>query len=165
MHKILCHRDGSGKPCRAARGRGYRIWTSIIRAAKKAGARLVPRQIRGARHPAWVSLTGLRAASFFMTTQQQQSDKPPTKFEKRFVLIDPLAVDKSLLYSDSSGKFKVGLILETERDQDGKHAVRQAAPAKLTARGVRGKVVGWWKFCHPKWDDGKTAKKAALPKL
>ena len=99
-------------------------------------------------------------------TSSEPADKP-REFRKRFVLIDPRAVDKQLLYFDSSEKPSVGLILETERDQSGKFPVRQAAPGRMTKVGVRGKVIGWWKFVHPKWDskDGKAARtKAAVPK-
>jgi hypothetical protein len=57
------------------------------------------------------------------------------------------------------------LILETERDADGKFPVRQAVPGKLTRRGVKGKVIGWWKFLGRQCENRKAAQKtkAALP--
>jgi hypothetical protein len=47
------------------------------------------------------------------------------------------------------------LILETERDADGKFPVRQAVPGKITRRGVKGKVVGWRKFLGRQCENGK----------
>jgi hypothetical protein len=87
------------------------------------------------------------------------------EFRRRFVLLDPLAIDKQLLYQDSSGKFKIGLILETERGADGRFPVRQAAPAKLTRAGVAGQIVGHWKFLDPRWDGkGKAARNGGSAK-
>ena len=70
------------------------------------------------------------------------TDERP-QHRKRFVMIDPLAIDKMLLYS-VDGKPRIGLILETERGSDGQLAVTQAAPGKLLKQGVRGKCVGNW---------------------
>jgi hypothetical protein len=78
------------------------------------------------------------------------NDKPLHR--KRFALIDLAMIDENLLYSDSSGsKKKLGLLLETERATDGTFLVRQAAPEKLTRRGVEGQIVGRWKFLHRRW--------------
>ncbi len=77
------------------------------------------------------------------------ADKP-REYRQRFVMLDPRAIDKALLYHDSSGnKYWIGLLLETERGKDGKFAVTQAAPARMTKAGVRGKVVGSWKISKP----------------
>ena len=75
-------------------------------------------------------------------------------------MIDPQKIDAELLYQDSAGKPRIGLILETERGADGMFPVRQGAPAKLTHAGITGKIVGHWKFLDPGWD-GKG--KAAIP--
>ena len=94
------------------------------------------------------------------------ADKGPREFRRRFVLLDPLLIEKRLLYQDSAGKHRIGLILETERGADGGFPVRQSAPAKLTNCGVVGKVVGHWKFLDPRWDGkGKAAGKGGSAKL
>jgi hypothetical protein len=96
---------------------------------------------------------------------QSPSDKP-LKHRQRFALVDLEAVDRSLLYKDSGGKLRGGLILEIERRADGHFDVRQAAPSKLTRRGIRGKIIGSWKFLNRAWENGKAAgKKAAQPSI
>jgi hypothetical protein len=71
-------------------------------------------------------------------------------------MIDPLAVDKKLLY-EVDGKYRIGLILENERTPDGKYfVVRQAAPSKLTKAGVKGKVVGSWHSLWSRWTKDST---------
>ena len=85
------------------------------------------------------------------------TDERP-KHPKRFCMIDPLAIDRKLLYS-VDGKPRIGLILEAERGADGLFSVSQASPAKLREKGLKGKVVGNWHVLGRKWDskDGKAA--------
>jgi hypothetical protein len=82
-----------------------------------------------------------------MTTSKLPPSPPEgetkPKHRKRFVMIDPLSIDRKLLYF-VDGKPRSGLILEVERGADGEFSVRQATPAKLLKQGVRGKVVGNW---------------------
>lgn len=68
-------------------------------------------------------------------------------------------IDATLLYSDSAGKQRLGLVLEITRDsKTGHFAVRQASPRKLIRRGIRGKILGSWKFLSSQWE--KTEKPA-----
>ena len=70
---------------------------------------------------------------------------------KRFVMIDPLAIDKRLLYS-VDGKPRIGLILEVERGVDGQFSVTQAMPRKLFKQGAKKRTVGNWHCLGKKWD-------------
>ena len=68
-------------------------------------------------------------------------------------MLDPLAIDKGLLYRDGAGRHLIGLILETERaGTSPRFLVRQAVPAHLRQPGGKGKVVGTWHFLGTKWD-------------
>lgn len=68
-------------------------------------------------------------------------------------MLDPLLVDKGLLFRDGDGSYRIGLILETERvGTSARFLVRQAVPAHLRKNGGKGKVVGAWHFLSRKWD-------------
>jgi hypothetical protein len=67
-------------------------------------------------------------------------------------MIDPLAIDKRLLYRDGDGCYRIGLILETERvGTTPRFRVRQAAPSEMRNNGAKGKIVGSWHFLGRKW--------------
>lgn len=66
------------------------------------------------------------------------------KHRPRFVMIDPLAIDKRVLYR-VDGKFKIGLILHTERSSDGQLPVEQATPSEVLRAGkYRAPIVRTW---------------------
>jgi hypothetical protein len=79
----------------------------------------------------------------------------PFKHRARFVLIDPLAIDKRLLYR-IDGKFRIGLILCTEPGPDGKLRVEQAMPSELLRGGKhRAPIVGTWHTLSDRWTPEK----------
>ena len=90
-------------------------------------------------------------------TQQPPPQDPvkagkPVAFRRRFLMLDPRAIDKNLLYRDGDG-YLIGLVLETERvDKEPRFIVKQAVPAHLRKNGNQGKVVGSWHFLSEKWD-------------
>jgi hypothetical protein len=102
-----------------------------------------------------------------MTMPKNQVNPPsrangmPRSPREKFVYCDPLAIDKRLLYKTPDGKYRIGLILETEQQPNGYFLVRQAAPSALTDAGVRGKIVGNWKIISPHWDKNGDRKKTA----
>jgi hypothetical protein len=80
------------------------------------------------------------------------SDDPKPKPRAKFVLIDPLAIDKRLLY-EIGGRYFIGLILSTERNaKTGKLVVQQAMPSALYREGKhRAPVVGNWHVLREAW--------------
>jgi hypothetical protein len=79
------------------------------------------------------------------------SDDPKPKPRAKFVMLDPLAIDKRLLYR-IDGKYYIGLILCTERDAKGKLRVEQAMPSELLREGKhRAPVVGDWHVLREVW--------------
>jgi hypothetical protein len=82
---------------------------------------------------------------------EKEPIKPPNHRAK-FVMIDPLAIDKRLLYK-IDGKFRIGLILCTEPGPDGRLRVEQAMPNELFHAGkYRSPVVGSWHSLKRPWE-------------
>ena len=76
----------------------------------------------------------------------------PVAFRRRFLMLDPRAIDKNLLYPDGD-RYLIGLVLETERvGKEPRFIVKQAVPAHVRKNGNQGKVVGSWHFLSAKWD-------------
>jgi hypothetical protein len=72
-------------------------------------------------------------------------------------MIDPLAIDKRLLY-EIGGRYFIGLILHTERDaRTGKLRVEQAMPSALLRAGKhKAPVVGDWHVLRDAWSKKET---------
>jgi hypothetical protein len=92
-----------------------------------------------------------------MTMPKNQVNTPsrangkPRSPRGKFVYFDPLAIDKRLLYKTPDGKYRIGLVLETEQQPNGYFLVRQAAPsapqmlafaAKSSATGKSSPLTG-----------------------
>jgi hypothetical protein len=87
--------------------------------------------------------------------ESQQPSSKPFRHRPKFVLIDPLAIDKALLYR-IDGKFRIGLILCTEPGPDGKLRVEQAMPSELFRAGKhRSPIVGTWHTLSERWTPEK----------
>jgi len=77
---------------------------------------------------------------------------------------DKLATLHNTLTTDSGGKLRLGLLLETVRAVDGTFPVTQAVPSKLTKAGVRGPILGCWKFVNKRWEETENPPKRACRK-
>jgi hypothetical protein len=76
----------------------------------------------------------------------------PFKHRAKFVMIDPLAIRKELLYK-VDGKYLIGLILCTEPGLNGKLRVEQAMPSQLLKAGKhRAPIVrNWHTLSEERW--------------
>jgi hypothetical protein len=66
-------------------------------------------------------------------------ERPLVKPRPRFAIIDPLLINKPLLYKTADDKYCIALVLHAERDPaTGRFPVSKAMPSELFKKGVRG---------------------------